>query len=259
MHVECSSHCAITRQVPLPAVTITTNQKTQWRIAGAGRCREKKSSLSWWLNRLQLSFYKHNFVDVMGWRNSKKIKQRWSNSGRRLGGPLSASVTRRMRDPECCRDCKHRRRRGTAVIQRQYRSSEVSKSITDRNVYRWVTAKRWFSKHDQKRRQIRSVASDSLTKIYDTVALNVIQKQRKQVRKIAFTIKNEIEAEGLSRPKSTGILTVLRCISGPHLVIVAWTGDKLLYGQAQNEVKFDFQVEFDLESQDRSPPKITGI
>ena len=39
--------------------------------------------------------------------------------------------------------------------------------------------KRWFSKHDQNRRPIRSVASDCLTKIYDTVALNVIQKQRK--------------------------------------------------------------------------------
>ena len=191
MQVECSSHCAITRLVPLPAVTITTNQKTQWRIAGAGRCREKKSSFSCWLNRLQLSFYKHddrtegkyNFVDVIGWRNSKKIKQQWSNSGRRLGGPLSASVTRRMRDPECCWDCKHRRGRGTAVIQRKYRSSEVNKSIvisiTDWNVYRWVTAKRWFSEHDQKRRPIRSVASDCLTKIYDRVALNVIQKQHK--------------------------------------------------------------------------------
>ena len=126
---------------------------------------------------------KYNFVDVMGWRNSKKIKQRWSNSGRRLGGPLSTSVTRRMSDPECCRDCKHRRGRGTAVIQRKYRSSEVNKSIvisiTDRNVYQWVTAKRWFSKHDQKRRPIRSVASDCLNEIYDTVALNVIQKQRK--------------------------------------------------------------------------------
>ena len=156
-----------------------------------GPMQRKKSSISWWLNRLQLSFTsttdrtegKYNFVDVMGWRNSKKIKQRWSNSGCRLGGPLSASVTRRMRDPECCRNCRHRRGRGTAVIQRKYRSSEVNESIvisiTDRNVYRWVTAKRWFSKHDQKRRPIRSVASDCLTRIYGTVALNVIQKQRK--------------------------------------------------------------------------------
>ena len=55
-------------------------------------------------------------------------------------------------------------------------------------------------------------------------------------------IKNEIEAEGLSCPKWTGILTVLRCVSGPNLVIVAWTGDKLLYGQAQNGINLDLQV-----------------
>ena len=33
-------------------------------------------------------------------------------------------------------------------------------------------------------------------------------------------IKNDIEADDLSRPKSTGILTVLRYISGPNLVIL---------------------------------------
>ena len=36
-------------------------------------------------------------------------------------------------------------------------------------------------------------------------------------------------------------------------------GDKLSSGQAQNEVKFDFQVKFDLEVQGRSPPKIIGF
>ena len=36
-----------------------------------------------------------------------------------------------------------------------------------------------FSQHDQERRPIQSVASDCLTKIYDMVSLNVIQKQRK--------------------------------------------------------------------------------
>ena len=34
-------------------------------------------------------------------------------------------------------------------------------------------------------------------------------------------MKIEIEAEGLSRPKSIGILTVLRCISCPDLAILA--------------------------------------
>ena len=65
-------------------------------------------------------------------------------------------------------------------------------------------------------------------------------------------IKIEIDADGVSPPKSIGILTVLRCISCPDLVILAYTGNKLLCGQAQNEVKFDFQVEFDLEVH---PPK----
>ena len=53
---------------------------------------------------------KYNFGDVMGWWNSKRIKQQWSDSGHRL------SVTPRMRDPECCRDCKHCCDRGTTMI-----------------------------------------------------------------------------------------------------------------------------------------------
>ena len=105
-----------------------------------------------------------------------------------------------------------------------------------------------------------SIGSQRLSH-YDlrTVPLNVIQKQRKYVRKIDFTIKIESEAEGLSRPKSIGILTVLRCISCPDLVILAYTGDKLSCGQAQNEVKLDFHVKFYLEVQGRSSPQIIGI
>ena len=72
-------------------------------------------------------------------------------------------------------------------------------------------------------------------------------------------IKNEIEADSLSRTKSTEILTVLRCISGPNLVIVAWTGDKLLYGQAQNGINLDLQVKFDIEDQGQSLPKTIGF
>ena len=71
--------------------------------------------------------------------------------------------------------------------------------------------------------------------------------------------KNSIEAEGLSSPKSIGILTVLRCISGPNLVILAWTGDKLSCQQAQNRINLDFRVKFDLEDQGQSTPIIIGI
>ena len=55
-----------------------------------------------------------------------------------------------------------------------------------------------------------------------------------------------------------GILTVLRYIRGPNLVILAWTADELWGGQAQNEVKFDFQVKIDHESHNRSSPKTIG-
>ena len=91
-------------------------------------------------------------------------------------GPLSASVIPRMRDPQCWRDCKHRRDRGTAVIQRKYQSSEVNKSIAiatiDRNAPRQFTTKLMFS---QKPKLIRSVVSDGLTNIYKRrVLLNII-------------------------------------------------------------------------------------
>ena len=42
-------------------------------------------------------------------------------------------------------------------------------------------------------------------------------------------------------------------------MILAWTGDELSRGQAQNEVNFDFEVKFDREGQGQSPPKTIGI
>ena len=60
-------------------------------------------------------------------------------------------------------------------------------------------------------------------------------------------------------PKTVGILTKVFCTSGPNFVVLAWTGDELLHGQAQNGVNFDFEVKFDLEGQDQSPPKTIGI
>ena len=41
--------------------------------------------------------------------------------------------------------------------------------------------------------------------------------------------------------------------------MVAWTGDKLWCGHAQNGVNFDFEVKFDLEGQGQSPSKPIGI
>ena len=55
------------------------------------------------------------------------------------------------------------------------------------------------------------------------------------------------------------ILTKVFCTSGPNLVILAWTGDELSHGQAQNGVNFDFEVKFDLEGQGQSSLKTIGI
>ena len=42
-------------------------------------------------------------------------------------------------------------------------------------------------------------------------------------------------------------------------MVLAWTGDELSLGQAQNGVNFDFEVKFDLEGQSQSPPKTKEI
>ena len=70
--------------------------------------------------------------------------------------------------------------------------------------------------------------------------------------------ETEKKVKIITNPKLIGILTVLRCIFDPKLVILAWTVDELWCGKAQNGVKFNFQVKFDLEGQGRSSPKIVG-
>ena len=62
------------------------------------------------------------------------------------------------------------------------------------------------------------------------------------------------QAESTSR-----ILTKVFCTSGLHLVVLAWTGDKLSHGQAQNGANFHFEVKFDLEGQGQSPSKTLGM
>ena len=60
-------------------------------------------------------------------------------------------------------------------------------------------------------------------------------------------------------PQNYRVLTKVFSTSGPNLVALAWTGDELSRGQAQNGVNFDFEVKFDLEGQGQSPPKTIGI
>ena len=102
----------------------------------------------------------------------------------------------------------------------------------------------------QKPKLIRSVASDGLTNIYKRqVSLYIIQKSANIFgRKIGFKLENERKDQNQSTPKLIRISTVLRCIFSRNLVILAWTADELWRGKAQNEVKFDFQVKFDLKT-----------
>ena len=52
---------------------------------------------------------------------------------------------------------------------------------------------------------------------------------------------------------------MLRCIFVPNLEIVTSIVGELWHGQAQNEVNFDFGVQFDFEGHDQSSHKTIGI
>ena len=74
-----------------------------------------------------------------------------------------------------------------------------------------------------------------------------------------FEIKNWIEDQFQSTPKLVGIWTVLRCIFVPNLEIVTSIGGELWNGKAQNEVNFEFEVQFDLEGHNQLSHKTIGI
>ena len=55
-----------------------------------------------------------------------------------------------------------------------------------------------------------------------------------------FYVKFDLEGQGQLPPKTIGILIKLFCTSGPNLVILAWMGNELWFGQAQNGVNSEF-------------------
>ena len=57
---------------------------------------------------------------------------------------------------------------------------------------------------------------------------------------LTYKVKFDLEGQGQLRPKTIGISTNVFRISGSNLVILAWMGDELWRGQAQNGVNFDF-------------------
>ena len=87
----------------------------------------------------------------------------------------------------------------------------------------------------------------------------IFQRRKSDANKQDFENKLNLTCHAQSTPKTTRILTKLFSTSDPNLVALAWKGDELSHGQAQNGVNFDFEVKFDLESHGQSPPKTIGI
>ena len=87
----------------------------------------------------------------------------------------------------------------------------------------------------------------------------IIQRRKSDANKQDFEIKLNLTYQAQSTPKIIKMLTKVFCTSGPNLVILAWTGDELLRGQAQNGVNFDFEITFYLRGQSQSPPKTIWI
>ena len=77
---------------------------------------------------------------------------------------------------------------------------------------------------------------------------------------VTYLDKFDLEGQGqkTKQKKTMRILTNVFCISGLNLMILAWMGDELWCGQAQNGVNFDFEVKFDLEGQGQLPSKAIG-
>ena len=99
-------------------------------------------------------------------------------------------------------------------------------------------------------------------RVHQTLFLHVpqlFQRRKSDANKQDFEIKFNLTYRAWSIPKMTGILTKVFCTFGPNLVILAWTGDELWHGQAQNGVNFDFEVKSDLEGQGQSLLKTIGI
>ena len=82
----------------------------------------------------------------------------------------------------------------------------------------------------------------------------ISQRCKSDANKQDFENKLNLTCQAQSPPKTIGIFTKVFSTSGPNVVALAWMGDDLSRGQAQNGVSFDFEVKFDIEGQGQPPP-----
>ena len=62
-----------------------------------------------------------------------------------------------------------------------------------------------------------------------------------------FLVKFDLEGQGHLPPQTIGIFTKLLCTSGQNFLILAWMGNELWCGQAQNGVNYDFRLNLTLK------------
>ena len=124
----------------------------------------------------------------------------------------------------------------------------------------------WFTVHEVKIsayiRESAYVRSQvGCGRVHQTLLLHIpqiFQRRKSDANKHVFEIKLNLTYGTRSTPKIIRILTKVFCTFGPNLVILAWSGEELSRGQAQNGVNFDFELKFHLECQGQSPPKTIG-
>ena len=87
----------------------------------------------------------------------------------------------------------------------------------------------------------------------------IFQRRKSDANKQDFENKFNLTCHAQSTPKTIGILINVFCTSGPNLVVLAWTGDELSHGKAQNGANFYFEGKLDLEGKGQSPLKTIVI
>ena len=83
----------------------------------------------------------------------------------------------------------------------------------------------------------------------------IFQRHKSNKNKQDFENKLDLTCQAQSTPKTVEILTKVFCTSGPNFVVLAWTGDELSRGQAQNGEILTLKLNLTLKVKVNHPPK----
>ena len=83
----------------------------------------------------------------------------------------------------------------------------------------------------------------------------IFQRRKSDANKQDFENEFYLTCQAQSTPKTIGILTKVFCTSGPNFVVLAWTGNELLHGQAQNGEILTFKLNLTLKVKVNHPLK----